>query len=148
MILIEALAMCAQVGLDQLDQNAAVNKAGAIVGKFAAPKTKLSDTALQPYDEVFGLQRFRETELIHGRRARAPKNPHAPARTGCPPSSRCTARDHAMQRPKAPQKMGDCWKQKSWNLLVTFSSMGCLRRWAMLAALGVIVAEASTGVSW
>ena len=58
--------------LDQLDQNSAVNKAGAIVGKFAsASKTKLSDTALQPYDEVFGLQRFRETELIHGRRADA-----------------------------------------------------------------------------
>jgi light-harvesting complex II chlorophyll a/b binding protein 4 len=56
-----------QVGIDQLDQNKAVNKAGAIVGKFAAPKSKISDTALQPYDEVFGLQRFRETELIHGR---------------------------------------------------------------------------------
>ena len=56
-----------QVGIDQLDQNKAVNKAGNIVGKFAAPKTKISDTALQPYDEVFGLQRFRETELIHGR---------------------------------------------------------------------------------
>merc|ERR1712084_200780 len=42
---------------------------------------------LQPYSEVFGLQRFRECELIHG-------------------------------------------------------------RWAMLATLGVIVAESSTGVSW
>jgi light-harvesting complex II chlorophyll a/b binding protein 4 len=46
-----------------------------------------SETALQPYNEVFSLERFRENELIHG-------------------------------------------------------------RWAMLAALGVIVAEASTGVSW
>ena len=62
------LLHCLQVGLDQLDQNAAVNEAGAIVGKYAAPKTKLTDTALQPYSEVFGLQRFRETELIHGRR--------------------------------------------------------------------------------
>ena len=41
------LLHCLQVGLDQLDQNAAVNKAGAIVGKFAASKTKLTDTALQ-----------------------------------------------------------------------------------------------------
>ena len=57
-----------QVDLDQLDQNSAVNKAGAIVGSFkAATNSKISDTALQPYDEVFGLQRFRETELIHGR---------------------------------------------------------------------------------
>ncbi|KAK9811266.1 hypothetical protein WJX72_000882 [[Myrmecia] bisecta] len=76
-----------QVDLDKLDQNAAVNKAGQIVGKFAAKNKGVSRDALQPYDEVFGLERFRETELIHG-------------------------------------------------------------RWAMLAALGVIVAEASTGVSW
>jgi light-harvesting complex II chlorophyll a/b binding protein 4 len=60
-----------QVDLDSLDQNKAVNKAGNIVGKFAAPKSKITDTALQPYDEVFGLQRFRETELIHGRQAPA-----------------------------------------------------------------------------
>ena len=46
-----------------------------------------AETALQPFNEVFSLERFRENELIHG-------------------------------------------------------------RWAMLAALGVIVAEASTGVSW
>ncbi|KAK9825932.1 hypothetical protein WJX81_008374 [Elliptochloris bilobata] len=77
-----------QVGSDELDQNAAVNKAGAIIGQFQkATGTKVSDTALQPYDEVFGLERFRETELIHG-------------------------------------------------------------RWAMLATLGVVVAEATTGVSW
>ena len=57
-----------QVDLDKLDQNAAVNKAGQVVGQFAKQaKNQLSDTALQPYDEVFGLQRFRETELIHGR---------------------------------------------------------------------------------
>lgn len=57
-----------QVDLDSLDQNKNVNKAGQIVGNFAKSKAnQISDTALQPYDEVFGLQRFRETELIHGR---------------------------------------------------------------------------------
>lgn len=44
-------------------------------------------TPFAPYSEVFGIQRFRENELIHG-------------------------------------------------------------RWAMLACLGVFVAEATTGVSW
>lgn len=57
-----------QVDLDSLDQNKNVNKAGRVVGQFAKAKAnQISDTALQPYDEVFGLQRFRETELIHGR---------------------------------------------------------------------------------
>ena len=37
------------------------------IGKTAAKKEKLSSNSLQPYDEVFGLQRFRECELIHGR---------------------------------------------------------------------------------
>ena len=45
-----------------------MNKAGQVLGGFAKSKAnQISDTALQPYDEVFGLQRFRETELIHGR---------------------------------------------------------------------------------
>jgi light-harvesting complex II chlorophyll a/b binding protein 4 len=78
-----------QVDLDQLDQNAAVNLPGKLVGKVAGKKAaeKVSSNSLQPYDEVFGLQRFRECELIHG-------------------------------------------------------------RWAMLATLGVLIGEASTGVSW
>merc|ERR1719145_193854 len=74
-------------GLDQLDQNQAQNIAGNIVGSFKPNADELSTKSLQPYSEVFGLQRFRECELIHG-------------------------------------------------------------RWAMLATLGVIVAESSTGVSW
>lgn len=77
-----------QVDLDELDQNKAVNKAGQLVGKVAPKKARLSSgNSLAPYDEVFGLQRFRECELIHG-------------------------------------------------------------RWAMLATLGAIIGEASTGVSW
>jgi hypothetical protein len=75
-----------QFDVDQLDQNKNVNKAGNLVGQFT-PGVKSNNDSLAPYDDVFGLERFRETELIHG-------------------------------------------------------------RWAMLATLGVLVGEASTGVSW
>merc|ERR1712188_65733 len=63
------------------------NRAGGVVGSFTPTVDEVSTQSLQPYSEVFGLKRFRECELIHG-------------------------------------------------------------RWAMLATLGVIVAESSTGVSW
>merc|ERR1712050_372421 len=76
-----------QFDLDQLDQNQAQNVAGGIIGSFKPAADGVSSQSLQPYSEVFGLQRFRECEIIHG-------------------------------------------------------------RWAMLATLGVIVAESSTGVSW
>merc|ERR1712196_152525 len=76
-----------QFDLDQLDQNNAQNKAGGVIGSFRPTVDEISTQSLQPYSEVFGLQRFRECELIHG-------------------------------------------------------------RWAMLATLGVIVAESATGVSW
>merc|ERR1711907_828841 len=76
-----------QFDLDQLDQNQAVNKAGGVVGSFKPTVDEVTTQSLQPYSEVFGLQRFRECELIHG-------------------------------------------------------------RWAMLATLGVFVAESATGVSW
>merc|ERR1712190_710895 len=76
-----------QFDLDQLDQNQARNVAGGIIGSFTPTVDEVTTQSLQPYSEVFGLQRFRECELIHG-------------------------------------------------------------RWAMLATLGVIVAESATGVSW
>jgi len=76
-----------QFELDQLDQNQAQNVAGGVIGSFKPTVDEVSSESLQPYSEVFGLQRFRECELIHG-------------------------------------------------------------RWAMLATLGVIVAESATGVSW
>merc|ERR1711981_1204554 len=76
-----------QFELDQLDQNQAQNVAGGIIGTFKPTVDEVSSESLQPYSEVFGLQRFRECELIHG-------------------------------------------------------------RWAMLATLGIIVAESTTGVSW
>merc|ERR1739848_168992 len=56
-----------QFDLDQLDQNQAVNKAGAVIGSFKPTVDEVSTQSLQPYSEVFGLKRFRECELIHGR---------------------------------------------------------------------------------
>ncbi|KVH94798.1 chlorophyll a-b binding protein CP29.1, chloroplastic-like [Cynara cardunculus var. scolymus] len=55
-----------QFDLDSLDQNLAKNLAGDVIGtRFEAADVK--STPFQPYSEVFGLQRFRECELIHGR---------------------------------------------------------------------------------
>uniref|UniRef100_A0A0C9S7B4 Chlorophyll a-b binding protein, chloroplastic n=1 Tax=Wollemia nobilis TaxID=56998 RepID=A0A0C9S7B4_9CONI len=55
-----------QYDLDSLDQNLAKNEAGDIIGTLI-PEQDIKPTAVQPYGEVFGLQRFRECELIHGR---------------------------------------------------------------------------------
>lgn len=55
-----------QYDLDSLDQNLAKNLAGDVIGtRFENSDVK--STPFQPYTEVFGLQRFRECELIHGR---------------------------------------------------------------------------------
>jgi len=56
-----------QFDLDQLDQNQPVNKAGGLLGSFKPKADEVSARPLQPYSELFGLQRFRECELIHGR---------------------------------------------------------------------------------
>merc|ERR1711904_565957 len=56
-----------QFELDELDQNNAVNKAGSPIGFYNSTSDSLSSKSLQPYSEVFGLLRFRECELIHGR---------------------------------------------------------------------------------
>jgi len=56
-----------QYGLDQLDQNAAKNRAGQVVGRVSVQADQVSEEALAPYSEVFGLQRLRECEVIHGR---------------------------------------------------------------------------------
>lgn len=76
-----------QIGVDENDQNAAKNRKGSVEAQFSAAPDVVSTTRLAPYSEVFGLSRFRECELVHG-------------------------------------------------------------RWAMLACLGALVAEATTGVSW
>lgn len=56
-----------QFDVDNLEQNNAVNRKGNVVGAFNVTTDKVSTETLQPYSEVFGLQRFRECELIHGR---------------------------------------------------------------------------------
>ncbi|GHP10443.1 chlorophyll a-b binding protein [Pycnococcus provasolii] len=55
------------VGLDNLDQNKAVNKAGGVIGRITPAKAEVQAGSLTPYNEVFGIERFRECELIHGR---------------------------------------------------------------------------------
>ncbi|CAI0415814.1 unnamed protein product [Linum tenue] len=55
-----------QFDFDSLDQNLAKNLAGDIIG-VRTEATDVKPTPFQPYDEVFGIQRFRECELIHGR---------------------------------------------------------------------------------
>lgn len=55
-----------QFDLDSLDQNLAKNVAGDVIGVIN-DTAELKPTPFQPYTEVFGIQRFRECELIHGR---------------------------------------------------------------------------------
>ncbi|KAM1406773.1 hypothetical protein ACFXTH_001409 [Malus domestica] len=55
-----------QYDYDGLDQNLAKNVAGDIIGT-RIETVEVNPTPFQPYTEVFGLQRFRECELIHGR---------------------------------------------------------------------------------
>jgi light-harvesting complex II chlorophyll a/b binding protein 4 len=56
-----------QFDLDELDQNAAKNRAGDVIGAFKAGKEEVTPTPFQPYNEVFSIVRFRENEVIHGR---------------------------------------------------------------------------------
>merc|ERR1712205_101435 len=56
-----------QMGIDQLDQNKAINEMGGVVGTITPDIDQVSGDSLSPYSEAFGIQRFRECELIHGR---------------------------------------------------------------------------------
>lgn len=65
-----------QFDLDKLDQSGlnkdgsragVKNKSGDVLGKLVYADNAPKRDALQPYDSVFELNRFRETELIHGR---------------------------------------------------------------------------------
>ena len=76
------------IGVDGNDQNLAQNLKGGVEEVYSAASDQLFEaSAFAPYSEVFGIQRFRECELQHG-------------------------------------------------------------RWAMLATLGAVVSELSTGVTW
>ncbi|KAL5076771.1 hypothetical protein RYX36_015755 [Vicia faba] len=55
-----------QFDLDSLDQNLAKNLAGDVIGT-RVEAVEVKPTPFQPYSEVFGIERFRECELIHGR---------------------------------------------------------------------------------
>ena len=55
-----------QFDYDGLDQNLGKNVAGDVIG-VRVETNDVNPTPFQPYSEVFGLQRFRECELIHGR---------------------------------------------------------------------------------
>jgi len=79
-----------QYSADSQNINTSQNFPGRLEGQWRGDNKSdggLTGTPLAPYADAFGLQRFRENELIHG-------------------------------------------------------------RWAMLACLGVVIGEASTGVSW
>eukprot|EP00475_Leptophrys_vorax_P004668 TRINITY_DN12779_c0_g1_i1.p1 TRINITY_DN12779_c0_g1~~TRINITY_DN12779_c0_g1_i1.p1 ORF type:complete len:292 (-),score=25.84 TRINITY_DN12779_c0_g1_i1:164-1039(-) len=56
-----------QIELDELDQNAAKNVAGDVIGAFKSDKAEVKPTPFQPYSEVFSIVRFRENEVFHGR---------------------------------------------------------------------------------
>uniref|UniRef100_A0A0C9RWV6 Chlorophyll a-b binding protein, chloroplastic n=1 Tax=Wollemia nobilis TaxID=56998 RepID=A0A0C9RWV6_9CONI len=56
-----------QYDLDSLDQNLAKNDPGDVIGTVSYDGSEVNPTPFKPYSEAFGLQRFRECELIHGR---------------------------------------------------------------------------------
>ena len=56
-----------QFDFDSLNQNLAKNEYGQVIGTRIDSTTEIKATPFQPYGEVFGIQRFRECELIHGR---------------------------------------------------------------------------------
>ncbi|EFJ13207.1 light-harvesting complex [Selaginella moellendorffii] len=56
-----------QFDVDSLDSSLAKNMPGELLGERVEDLSTIRATPLQPYTEIFGLQRFRECELIHGR---------------------------------------------------------------------------------
>jgi light-harvesting complex II chlorophyll a/b binding protein 4 len=57
-----------QIGVDGQDQNEAQNLKGDVEATFRPDSASIDgNNKLAPYSEVFGLERFRETEIIHAR---------------------------------------------------------------------------------
>jgi hypothetical protein len=88
-----------QIGIDENDQNAAKNEKGTVEAVFTPERDSVSTASpFVPYSEVFGLQRFRESELIHGMFGKGSellgKGSHLGRGTGdqlmLPGSNRCT----------------------------------------------------------
>ncbi|KAG1675902.1 hypothetical protein FOA52_001559 [Chlamydomonas sp. UWO 241] len=55
------------IGVDDNDINAAFNAKGTVEAIVSKVVDVVEPTPFAPYSEVFGIQRFRENELIHGR---------------------------------------------------------------------------------
>ena len=159
--------------VDQLDQNAAVNKPGGIVGAFTPVADQVSTDSLQPYRWVGGcslaalqvggwvlpgrliMQRVREGGT-HQTGCRVP------ARSRPPVSARAT---RVRVPSTCPVERPPTFKFTNRRSLSGSLSPSACRsevfglqrfrecelihgRWAMLACLGALVQEATTGDSW
>jgi len=56
-----------QVEIDSLDGSKAVNEMGGVVGKYNTAELDGDTSTINPFAETFGLLRFRECEVLHGR---------------------------------------------------------------------------------
>ena len=142
-----------QIDVDALDQNAAVNKAGEIVGAFVGDRNEKvsAKDALAPYDEVrLGPTTLntRSALLMYAMTAsRCTKQIDLAVRSvcvrqvasGCAVVPHCCPHSRLLTPRRAPQVFG----------IERFRECELIHgRWAMLACLGCIWAELQTGVSW
>merc|ERR1711959_225876 len=56
-----------QFDLDKLDNSAAVNPSGNVIGKVKRGDNKPTERTIVPFNEAFDINRFRECELLHSR---------------------------------------------------------------------------------
>lgn len=55
------------IGIDEQDQNQNQNLKGGVESIYESEASEVSPSQFAPYNEVFGIQRFRENEIQHGR---------------------------------------------------------------------------------